>query len=98
NKEDIDELTRNSTGFHVQTIEYEMLIKAFEPSEDGSSFMTTSEVINYLNIHTYVKYSEKRMGEALRKAGFKRESRRVNGTPTYGWAIGKVEPNPFHIL
>ncbi|MFI3293531.1 MAG: virulence protein, partial [Rikenellaceae bacterium] len=85
-------------GFHVQTIEYEMLIKAFEPSEDGSSFMTTSEVINYLNIHTYVKYSEKRMGEALRKAGFKRESRRVNGTPTYGWVICKVEPNPFHTI
>ncbi len=98
NKDEIDELTRSSTGFHVQTIEYEMLIKAFEISEDGSSFMTTSEVINYLNIHTYVKYSEKRMGEALRKAGFKRESRRVNGTPTYGWVIRKVEPNPFHIL
>ena len=98
NDSEIEELHRQSIGFHVQTIEYEMLIKAFEESEDGSSFMTTSEVINYLNIHTYVKYSEKRMGEALRKAGFKRESRRVNNTPTYGWLIRAVEPNPFHNL
>ncbi len=98
NDAEIEELHRQSVGFHVQTIEYEMLIKAFVKSEDGSSFMTTSEVINYLNIHTYVKYSEKRMGEALRKAGFKRESRRVNGAPTYGWVIRAVEPNPFHNL
>jgi len=35
------------------------------------------------------------MGEALRKAGFERRSKRVNGNPVYGWVIEKITPNPF---
>lgn len=101
NDSEIEELHRQSAEFHVQSIEYEMLIKAFEHPPQGmeeSYFMTTMEIINYLSIHTYVKFSEKRMGEALHKSGFERKSKRINGTPVYGWVVCKVEPNPFHTL
>lgn len=100
NDAEIEELHRLSTSFHVQTIEYEMLMKAFEfPSkeQEQNCFMTTMEIMNYLSINTYVKFSEKRMGEALHKAGFERKSKRIHGTPVYGWVISKIEPNPFHI-
>lgn len=93
---EIAELHRESEGFHVQTVEYEMLLKDFEkPSPTEESYMTTSEVLNYLRGYTTLNLSEKRMGEALRKAGFERKSRRVGGNPMYVYHIRKVFPNPF---
>lgn len=93
---EIAELHRESEGFHVQTVEYEMLLKGFEkPSPTEESYMTTSEVLNYLRGYTTLNLSEKRMGEALRKAGFERKSRRIGGNPMYVYHIRKVFPNPF---
>ncbi len=95
---EIEELHRQSSAFHVQTIEYEMLLKGFEPppvNPTDDSFMTTSEIMNYLRVYTTLNLSEKRMGEALHKAGFERKSKRVGGNPVYVWAIRKVAPNPF---
>ncbi len=99
NDEEIAELNSQSAGFHVQSVEYEMLVKAFEkPAGQSDNFMTTSEVLNYLRINTSLTLSEKRMGEALRKAGFERKSKRMGGNPVYGWVIAKVTPNPFIII
>lgn len=96
---EIDELHNLSRQFHVQTIEYELLMKGFEKPESGEndSFMTTSEVLGYLKAYTTLQLSEKRMGEALRKAGFERiVKRKENSTnPVYGYRIKKVSPNPF---
>lgn len=95
---EIEELHRGNTAFHVQTIEYEMLLKGFEkPPEHAVTdcFMTTVEILDYLRSYSSLNLSEKRMGEALRKAGFERRSKRVNGNPVYGWVIEKITPNPF---
>ena len=35
------------------------------------------------------------MGEALRKIGYERKSKRVNGNPIYGWVVQKAMPNHF---
>ena len=51
--------------------------------------------LDYLRSYSSLNLSEKRMGEALRKAGFERRSKRVNGNPVYGWVIEKITPNPF---
>ena len=75
-----------------------MLLKGFEkPPEHAVAdcFMTTVEILNYLRSYSSLNLSEKRMGEALRKAGFERRSKRVNGNPVYGWVIEKITPNPF---
>jgi len=96
---EIEELHSLSRRFHVQTIEYELLMQGFEKPGTGEndSFMTTSEVLGYLKIYTPLQLSEKRMGEALRKAGFERIVRRTNNSPNpvYGYKIKKVIPNPF---
>lgn len=100
NDDEIDELHRMSKAFHVQTIEYEMLTQAFEKPSDKESencFMTTGEIINYLKRWTTLQYSEKRMGEALKKAGFPRTQKRLRerSYAVYGYILRKVEPNPF---
>lgn len=96
NDNEIAQLHRESEAFHVQTAEYEMLLKAFEhPDETTESYMTTSEILTYLRNYTSINLSEKRMGEALRKAGFERKSRRVGGNPMYVYHIQKIMPNPF---
>ena len=90
---EIAELHRESEAFHVQTVEYEMLLKGFEKAEE--SYMTTSEILTYLRSYTSIYLQEKRMGEALRKAGFERKSRRIGGNPMYVYQIQKISPNPF---
>ena len=57
--------------------------------------MTTVEILNYLRSYSSLNLSEKRMGEALRKAGIERRSKRIGGNPVYGWIIKKLAPNPF---
>ena len=95
-EKEIAELHRESEAFHVQTVEYEMLVKGFEkPGEKEESYMTTSDILTYLRAYTNLNLQEKRMGEALRKAGFERKSRRINGSPMYVYHIRKVLPNPF---
>lgn len=96
--EEIEELHKYSQQFHVQTLEYEMLIQGFEsPNPEENNFMTTAQVINYLTIFSPLKLSEKRMGEALRKVGYIRTERRINKSsgPVYGYLIRKIKPNPF---
>lgn len=96
--EEIDELHRVSQRFHVQTVEYEMLMQGFEkPPEGDDSFMTTAQVLNYLRSYSSLTLSEKRMGEALRKAGFERIQKRINQSPNpvYGYRIKKIKANPF---
>lgn len=95
---EIEELHRGNAAFHVQSIEYEMLLKGFEkPPEHAVAdcFMTTVEILNYLRSYSSLNLSEKRMGEPLRKAGFERRSKRIEGNPVYGWVIEKIAPNPF---
>ena len=105
NDDEIKELHKQSKSFHVQTVEYEMLLQGFQqPFENpfdntaNISFMTTSQILNYLRNYTTINLSERRMGEALKKAGYERKSKRVNRHPIYGWVIEKVSPNPFHTL
>ncbi|MBD8389168.1 VapE domain-containing protein [Dysgonomonas sp. BGC7] len=95
---EIEELHRLSSGFHVQTVEYEMLMQGFEkPDDTDDSFMTTAQVLNYLRMFSSLPLSEKRMGEAIRKAGFIRTQKRINRNPSpvYGYRIKKIKPNPF---
>lgn len=97
NDEEIAELHRNSEAFQVYTAEMELLLRYFTfPTEAEKAtkrfYMTNSEIVGYLSIYTRQQLSPKRMGEALRKAGYARECRRVNGNPVYVYAIRKIFP------
>lgn len=98
-EKEIEELHEHNRRFQVQTIESEMLARGFmKPMEsDTGCFMMTSQVLSYLQGFTLVHLSEKRMGDAIRKAGYERTQKRVGGSaaPSHGWKIKRVQPVPF---
>ena len=96
--DEIAELYRESEDFQVQTAEMELLLRCFEkPTEDESySLMTTTEILTYLGIYTHQPLVAKRMGEALKKAGYiKVSKRRSGGSPIYVYKIRKILPCPL---
>ena len=96
--DEIAELYRESEDFQVQTAEMELLLRCFEkPTEDESySLMTTTEILTYLGIYTHQPLVAKRMGEALKKAGYIKVSKRRNGgSPIYIYKIRKILPCPL---
>ena len=96
--DEIAELYRESEDFQVQTAEMELLLRCFEkPTEDESySLMTTTEILTYLGIYTHQLLVAKRMGEALKKAGYIKVSKRRNGSsPIYVYKIRKILPCPL---
>lgn len=96
--DEIAELYRESEDFQVQTAEMELLLRCFEkPTEDESYLlMTTTEILTYLGIYTHQPLLAKRMGEALKKAGYIKISKRRNGgNPIYVYKIRKILPCPL---
>ena len=97
--EGIAELYRESEDFQVQTAEMELLLRCFEkPTEDNPhcSYMTTTEIITYLGYYPHHPLSLKHMGEALRRSGFEKVSRRRDGgTPIYVYKVRKILPCPL---
>ena len=96
--DEIAELYRESEDFQVQTAEMELLLRCFEkPTEDERySLMTTTEILTYLGIYTHQPLVAKRMGEALKKAGYiKVSKRRSGGSPIYVYKIRKILPCPL---
>lgn len=96
--EEIVELHQANQQFHVQTVEYEMLMQGFQkPEEAEEYYMTTSQILTYLQGYTSIRLGEKRMGEAIAKAGFERVTKRLHdfSSPVKCYRIKKVKPNPF---
>ena len=97
--EEIAELYRESEDFQVQTAEMELLLRCFEkPTEDNPhcSYVTTTEILTYLGIYTRHPLTSKLMGEALKRAGFEKVSKRRDGSsPVYVYKIRKILPCPL---
>ena len=99
NDDEIAELYRESEDFQVQTAEMELLLRCFEkPTEDNPhcAYMTTTEILAYLGVYTHQPLTLKRMGEALKRAGFEKVSKRREGcSPVYVYKIRKIHPCPL---
>ena len=99
NDDEIAELYRESEDFQVQTAEMELLLRCFEkPTEDNPhcAYMTTTEILAYLGVYTHQPLTLKRMGEALKRAGFEKVSKRREGSsPVYVYKIRKILPCPL---
>lgn len=91
-EEEITELHRLSQQFHVQTTEYEMLLKGFEkPEADEECYADYfgSKLLTGIHFGKTVQ----RMGEALRKAEFERLSKRLTkgANPVQCYRIKKIK-------
>ena len=97
--DEIAELYKASEDFQVQTAEMELLLRCFEkPTEDNPNctYMTTTEIITYLGYYTHHSLSLKHMGEALKRSGFEKVSkRREGGSPIYVYKVRKILPCPL---
>ena len=97
--DEIVELYKESEEFQVQTAEMELLLRCFEkPAEDcpHCSYMTTTEILTYLGTYTHHPLSLKHMGEALKRTGFEKVSRRRDGgSPIYVYKVRKILPCPL---
>lgn len=95
-KEEQDELAEYSAQFEVQTMEYETLTKYYEPSNPekdmGTEMVTTTSILTRLRNLTGLRLGEKKMGEALRKAGFQMHWKKTaKGKRNRFWAVLRVE-------
>ena len=97
--DEIAELYKESEDFQVQTAEMELLLRCFEkPTKDNPhcTYMTTTEIITYLGYYTHHPLSLKHMGEALKRSGFEKVSRRRDGgSPIYVYKVIKILPCPL---
>ena len=97
--DEIAELYKENEDFQVQTAEMELLLRCFEkPAEDSPhcSYMTTTEILSYLGTYTHHPLSLKHMGEALKRTGFEKVSRRRDGgSPIYVYKVRKILPCPL---
>ncbi|MBS6240794.1 MAG: virulence protein, partial [Bacteroides sp.] len=96
NDAEIGELHQTNAEFEVQTVEFEMLTQYFEkPTEEEEPlfFMTTAQILARLRDICPMQLSEKRLGEALRKAGFKRVQKRID-KQTYSVYGYRIKPVP----
>ena len=76
----------------------ELLLRCFElPTTDSDcSYLTTTEILTYLGAYTRQPLKAKRMGEALKKAGYIKVSRRRNGgCPLYVYKVRKILSCPL---
>ena len=96
NDAEIGELHLTNAEFEVQTVEFEMLAQYFEKPTEGEEalfFMTTAQILARLRDICPIQLSEKRLGEALRKAGFKRVQKRID-KQTYSVYGYRIKPVP----
>ena len=97
--DEIAELYKASEDFQVQTAEMELLLRCFEkPTDDNPNctYMTTTEIITYLGYYTHHPLSLKHMGEALKRVGFEKVSKRREGSsPIYVYKVRKILPCPL---
>ena len=88
--EDRKQLANNNNKFEVQSTEYEALVTYMQPPRKGEgpdADLTNAEIISFLQNKVSVKLSTKKLGEALRKAGFPRYQRTRNRRRSWVYGI-----------
>lgn len=77
-KDEMASNEKSNNKYKVHTIEYEMIQKYYaigtEVNHDVA--MMSSEILNDLQIKTYLKFNDKKIGQALRSLGYQQVSRR----------------------
>ncbi len=86
--DDTVRLAGKSEKFNAVSMENEILLKNFKVSD--ANFMTATEIKSRAEFRTGQKISIKRLGQELKKIGFHRYIKKVNGCPVYGYSIVEI--------
>ncbi|NET37018.1 MAG: virulence protein [Cyanothece sp. SIO1E1] len=93
-KEDQDRLNEYNSQFEVQSNEYEVLVTYMQPPKEGElpeADLTNAEILAHLQEKVSLKLSAKKVGEALRKAGFPRYQKRRGGGRSWVYGINYAD-------
>lgn len=74
--DDVDRLGRGTDEFLEYNQEYEMVYKYFSPGNEGDNEMTATEIKIDLETRTNQKISIKKLGEELKRQGFRKKLKR----------------------
>ncbi|RTY87053.1 hypothetical protein EKL32_26930 [Flavobacterium sp. GSN2] len=77
--------TNENINFESEDFIVGLIESVFHKDENG--FLTSTEILIELEKNTKQPLSIKRIGQALRKMGIERKSKRVAGVPKYGYAL-----------
>ena len=97
-QEDQVRLNEYNGQFEVQSTEYELLIAYMRPpkeEEQSEAELSNAEILSHLQSRVSIKLSSKRMGEALKKAGFIRFQKRKGYCRS--WVYQVIYLNEFEI-
>lgn len=91
-------LNEYNGSFEIMSTEYEALTKHYRPKqpadlESPDHYQTTTDLIKSLNELTGLKMGQKKMGEALRKAGFEMVWKRRAGKQNRYWQVVRLDPD-----
>lgn len=84
-REEMTQLDIYTQGNAIREQEEELLTKYFIPTKESGTFLTTTDVAVKLRNVTGFRISTKKLGKALKDSGFTKASKRVKGSPVYGW-------------
>jgi len=76
---------KENENFESEDFVVGLIQNIFFVAPDG--FITSTDILIELEKHTKQSLNIKRIGQALRKMGIERKSKRVEGSPKYGYAL-----------
>lgn len=96
NAQEVKEWFDGAEAFSVRTLEYDLLTSYFKAPKGGltaNKFFNTGQIMQYLRDKSKMDINQKRLRDALTKAGFKEVSKRLDGfdTPRWVWALFEME-------
>ncbi len=95
-KEDQKELKAHNSKYEVQSLEFELVNTYFQQPtsrNEADVYLTVADIINRLSLKSSIRLTAKKVGEALKKGGFIRFQKRLEGrrNPTWVYALDLVE-------
>jgi predicted P-loop ATPase len=95
NKDDVKILNQNTGYFEQSSPEFDLLSRHFElPKHENdmlSCFLTATEIKAHLEARSGQKLNPTRLGMELKKAGYQRIHKKINGASAKGYQVIKVD-------
>lgn len=95
-RDDQKELKEHNSKYEVQSLEFELVNTYFQPPtnrNEATAYLTTADIIDRLAQKSSIRMTPKKVGEAMKKAGFDRFQKRLEGksNPSWVYAIDFTE-------
>jgi predicted P-loop ATPase len=93
NSKDIEKLNRNTDKYEEASPEFELLTQYYKPAleSDFPTYVTNTEIKSYLEKASQQRLSSKKLGMELKKIGFKKEGKTIEGIYKQVYAVALLQ-------